>query len=78
VICKGDSGHWQPNFSNVLGNFGSAEISTLYYPATSQQSAQVRLTNTSIGIAEGAIGTLFQEFLLRHVTHGGISRQPKS
>lgn len=75
VICKGDSGHWQPNFSNVLGNFGSAEISTLYYPATSQQSAQVRLTNTLIGISEGAIGTLFQEFILRHVTHGGISQK---
>jgi len=75
VICKGDSGHWQPNFSNVLGNIGSAEISTLYYPATSQQSAQVRLTNTFIGISEGAIGTLFQEFVLRHVTRGGIAKQ---
>jgi hypothetical protein len=70
VICKGDNGKWQPNYSNVLGNIGSAEIATLYYPATSQQSAQVRLTNTLIGISEGAIGTLFQEFLLRHVTHG--------
>lgn len=75
VMCKGDNGHWQPNFSNVLGNIGSAEISTLYYPATSQQSAQVRLTNSVIGIGEGAIGTLFQEFILRHVTHGGIARQ---
>jgi hypothetical protein len=75
VMCKGDNGHWQPNYSNVLGNIGSAEISTLYYPATSQQSAQVRLTNSVIGIGEGAVGTLFQEFLLRHVTHGGIARQ---
>ena len=23
-----------------------------------------------LGVAEGAIGTLFQEFLLRHFTHG--------
>ncbi|SEG70386.1 Carboxypeptidase regulatory-like domain-containing protein [Bryocella elongata] len=75
VMCKGDNGHWQPNFSNVLGNIGSAEISTLYYPATSQQSAQVRLTNSIIGIGEGAIGTLFQEFILRHVTSGGIAKQ---
>ena len=73
AICKGDNGKWQPNYSNVLGNIGSAEISTLYYPATSQQSAQVRLTNTMIGISEGAIGTLFQEFLLRHVTRGGAA-----
>jgi hypothetical protein len=61
----------------VLGNIGSAEISTLYYPATSEQSAQVRLTNTFIGIGEGAIGTLFQEFLLRHVTRGGIAQHPR-
>ncbi len=32
AVCKGDNGHWQPNYSNVLGNLGSAGISTLYYP----------------------------------------------
>jgi hypothetical protein len=74
VICKGDNGKWQPNYSNVLGNFGSAEIATLYYPATGQQSAQVRATNTAIGIAEGSISTLFQEFILRRFTTGGIAK----
>ena len=29
-----------------------------------------RPDNTLIGVASGAIGTLFQEFLLRHITHG--------
>ena len=70
VICKGDNGKWQPNFSNVLGNLGSAGISTLYYPQSDQHSVQVTVDNTLIGIATGAIGTLFQEFLLRHLTHG--------
>jgi hypothetical protein len=75
VICKGDNGKWQPNYSNVFGNIGSAEISTVYYPPSSRVSAQIRLTNTLIGISEGAIGTLFQEFILKHVTHG-IPPQP--
>jgi hypothetical protein len=70
VICKGDSGHFQPNFSNVLGNLGAGFISTTYYPKSDQHSVQVTFDNTLLGVAYGAFGTLFQEFLLKHVTHG--------
>jgi hypothetical protein len=70
AVCKGDNGHWQPNYSNVLGNLGAAGISTLYYPSSDQHDLQVTVTNTLLGVAEGAFGTLFQEFLLRHLTHG--------
>jgi hypothetical protein len=70
VVCKGDNGKRQPNFSNVFGNLGAAGISTLYYPRSEQHSAQVTIANTLLGVAEGAIGTLFQEFLLKHLTHG--------
>jgi hypothetical protein len=70
AICKGDNGHWQPNYSNVLGNLGAAGISTLYYPQSDQHSLQVTVTNTLLGVAEGAVGTLFQEFLLKHLTWG--------
>ena len=70
VICKGDNGHWQPNYSNVLGNLAAGGLSTLYYPRTDQHSVQVTVDNTLIGTATGAFGTLFQEFLLKHLTHG--------
>jgi hypothetical protein len=70
VICKGDNGHWQPNYSNVFGNLGAAGVSTLYYPKSDQHSIQVTVDNTLLGIAEGSVGTLFQEFLLHHLTHG--------
>jgi hypothetical protein len=70
VVCKGDNGHWQPNYSNVLGNLGAAGISSLYYPDSDRHGLQVTVDNTLIGVATGAFGTLFQEFLLRHVTHG--------
>jgi hypothetical protein len=76
AVCKGDDGHWQPNYSNILGNLGAAGISTLYYPEENRHSVQVTVTNTLLGIAEGGFGTLFQEFLLRHLTHGAPPRAP--
>ncbi len=30
VICKGDNGRWQANYSNILGNFAAGGISNLY------------------------------------------------
>jgi hypothetical protein len=69
VICKGDNGHWQPNYSNVLGNLAAGGISSLYYPSSDRHSAQVTVDNALIGVASGAIGTLFQEFLLQRFTH---------
>lgn len=76
AVCKGDNGHWQPKYSNILGNLGAAGISTLYYPEEDRHSVQVTVVNTLLGIAEGGFGTLFQEFLLRHVTHGGPKAPP--
>ena len=70
VICKGDNGHWQPNYSNVFGNLAAGGISSLYYPNSDKHDAQVTVDNIFIGIGSGAIGTLFQEFLLKHLTHG--------
>jgi Carboxypeptidase regulatory-like domain len=70
AVCKGDNGHWQPNYSNIGGNLGAAFISSLYYPKSDQHSVQVTVTNTMIGVGTGAFGVLFQEFLLRHLTHG--------
>lgn len=70
VICKGDNGHWQPNYSNVLGNLAAGGISSLYYPNSDKHDTQVTVDNIFIGIGTGAIGTLFQEFLLKHLTHG--------
>jgi Carboxypeptidase regulatory-like domain len=70
VICKGDNGHWQPNYSNVLGNLAAGGVSSLYYPNSEKHDAQVTVDNILIGVGTGAIGTLFQEFLLKHLTHG--------
>lgn len=68
VICRGDNGRWQPNYSNVVGNVISASISNAYYPATDRNGASLTIENSLIGTASGAISSLIQEFLLRKMT----------
>ncbi len=68
VICKGDNGHWQPNYSGILGGLASGGISNLYYPSSSRSGLQVTFENSLIGTAEGAMQNLIQEFLVRRLT----------
>jgi Carboxypeptidase regulatory-like domain len=70
VICKGDNGKWQPNYSNVLGNLAAAGISNIYYPASERNGAGLTIGNALIGTAGGAIGSLFQEFLIKKISRG--------
>jgi hypothetical protein len=70
VICKGDNGRWQPNYSNVLGNLAAAGISNLYYPASDRDGAELTIRNSLIGTGAGAVGALFQEFLVKRISSG--------
>ena len=67
VMCKGDNRRWQVNYSNVLGNLGSAGISNVYYPAASRGFGLV-VSNAMTATAMGAVGGLFQEFVLHRMT----------
>jgi hypothetical protein len=68
VICKGDNGHWQANYSGILGSLASGGISNLYYPAQSRDGATLTVENTLIGIGETAATNLLQEFVIRKLT----------
>jgi hypothetical protein len=68
VICKGDNGRWQPNYSGILGGIAAGGISNLYYPSSNRSGVQVTFTNALIGTAEGAMQNLAQEFLVRRLT----------
>jgi hypothetical protein len=68
VICKGDNGRWQPDYSGILGSLAAGGISNLYYPSSSRNGAQLTFENTLIGIGGSAISNLFQEFLIRRLT----------
>lgn len=70
VICKGDNGRWQPNYSNVLGNMAAAGISNAYYPASNRHGAELTVENSLLGTAAGAVGAVFQEFLIKRISRG--------
>lgn len=70
VICKGDNGRWQPNYSNVLGNLTAAGLSNLYYPSTDRHGAELTIQNALINTAAGAVTALFQEFLIKKISKG--------
>jgi hypothetical protein len=61
-IAKNDyNGRWGFNYGNVLGNMAAGAISNLYYP-DSNAGFGLTLTTTIIQIAEGAGGSIFNEF----------------
>jgi hypothetical protein len=67
VICKGDNGRWQANYSNILGNLVAGGISNLYYPAQNRGAA-LTFENAAIGIGATAAANLVEEFLMRKLT----------
>jgi len=66
-VRKGDNGHWQPDYSDVLGGMASTEISTLYYPASSRPVRRL-VDNVMLGFGGRAASNLLREFVLRKVT----------
>lgn len=67
VICKGDNGKWQPNYSGILGGLAAGGISNLYYPST-DRGAELTLENAVIGIGTTAAANILQEFVIRKLT----------
>ena len=75
VICKGDNGHWQADYSAILGSLAAGGISNLYYPADSR-GAELTFENTLIGIGETAAVNLLQEFVMRKLTRNVPRQEP--
>jgi len=68
VLCKGDNGHWQVNYSGIIGGLAAGGVSNLYYPASNRSGAAVTFENAGFGTLESAVGNLFQEFLVKKFT----------
>ena len=77
VICKGDNGHWQPNYSLILGSLASGGISNLYYPEKDRNGFGLTVQNTLVGLAETGAINLLQEFVMRKLTPSA-QRQPST
>jgi len=70
VICKGDNGAWQPNYSAWGGSLISYSISTAYYPSADRNAEHV-FRGFGIDIGLHVAGSLAQEFILSKFTSKG-------
>ncbi len=68
VLCKGDNGHWQYNYSGLLGGLAAGGISNLYSSPGNKNNLGLTFQNTAIGIGSSAVSNLLQEFLVRKFT----------
>jgi hypothetical protein len=68
VMTKGDNGHWQPDYSGILGSLAAGGIANLYYPEGSRHGFSTTLDNTLIGIGTSAGVNILQEFVFRKLT----------
>lgn len=76
VICKGDNGRWQANYSNVLGSLAAGGLSNLYYPAQDRNGAALTFENAALEIGASAAANLLQEFVIRKLTSNVRNHDP--
>ena len=67
VICRGDDGRPQPNYSQVFGSFATAGLSNLYR-APGDRKASLTFRNGLIITANAAAINLLREFVSRKLT----------
>jgi hypothetical protein len=67
VVCKGDNGHWQPDYSYLGGSLAAGGIANLYHP---DRNRGLSLTFRNFGIDTGghALDNLMREFVFRRLT----------
>jgi Carboxypeptidase regulatory-like domain len=75
VICKGDNGHWQANYSGLIGGLAASGISNIYYAPKDRDGVGFTFENALIGIGTTAVTNLLQEFVIRKLTQSRPGRQ---
>lgn len=60
-IIQSDEGHYQPNYSQLLGNAVATALTMTYYPAVSATWSQTA-KGYGISLAQGALGNEVHEF----------------
>jgi Carboxypeptidase regulatory-like domain len=66
VICKGDNGRWQMNYSNIAGIFGGAALSSTFYPT--KNPGTFILSSGLIRMGESSLTGFVQEFIVRKLS----------
>jgi hypothetical protein len=70
LVCKGDNGAWQPNYSQWGGSLIGYSISTAYYPS-SDRTAEHVFQAFGVDMGLHVVGSLVQEFILGKFTSKG-------
>jgi len=78
VICRGDNGRRQPNYSSILGNIAAGGISNLYLPSNDRNTAGAIFSAAFIRMGEIAVANVFQEFVVPKLTPNLPTRAPQS
>ena len=68
VVCKGDNGRRQANYSAIIGGLAAGGVSNFYYPASNRNGAGLTFENALIGMGGSAVLNLLQEFVVRKFT----------
>jgi len=66
-VAKGDNGHWQPDYSDMLGGLAAREILSPLHSATSRPGLRA-FHGFLLGFSGRASSHLMQEFIYRWVT----------
>jgi hypothetical protein len=67
IICRGDNGKWQPNYSSIGGYLASGAIANAYYPETNRGPgllSRIFVIDISANVAKSVL----QEFVLKKLT----------
>jgi hypothetical protein len=75
VLCRGDNGKQQFNYSGILGSLTAGAISNSYYPP-SDRGVSLTLYGTFIGVGETAAANIIQEFFLKRFTTHSKDKAP--
>jgi len=68
IVCKGDNGHWQFDYSGILGSLTAGGLANLYYPPGDRSGAAITFQNTGVSIAGSVVTNLLQEFFVQRLT----------
>jgi len=74
-ICKGDNGHWQPDYSSILGHLAAGGVANLYLPQQNRNGWGPTLENGMVGIGFDVVANILQEFVIPKLTPALSHRQ---
>jgi Carboxypeptidase regulatory-like domain len=76
IMCKGDNGRWQPNYSDVTGSFAAGGLAYLYYPKKDRTAGLV-ISSAFIRLGETSLAGILQEFVFPRFTPNRPTRSAR-